>query len=175
MAKYALFLKTEPLGNNGLKRIHEVVSSAEDRFEVHESFEWVQCPDQVLNRDWKYNPEEDSWVEPTIPGTEYGIARRVHYGEVGAQLDRIFHATQAGAADPLGEWAAEQEKIKAVFPKDNDAYTNESNAEIVRRCNAILAQAEAETGVFGKYIDMRQMALDLYDDIQAGRWVNPAA
>jgi hypothetical protein len=175
VAKYALFLKDEPISQDGLKRIHEVVNSAEECFEVHESFEWVQCPNQVLNRDWKFNTQTNSWVEPAIPVTEYGIARRVHYGEVGAQLDRIFHATQAGATDPLGEWAAEQEKIKAVFPKDNAAYTNESNAEIVRRCNAILEEAERETGVFGKYIDMRQMALDLYDDIQAGRWVNPAA
>ena len=34
---------------------------------------------------------------------------------------------------------------------------------------------EAITGVFGKSIDMRQMALDLYDDIQSGAWVNPYA
>lgn len=175
MSKHALILTTEPLNPQGLKRIHEVAENDAGRFEVHADFQWIQCPDDVANRDWLYDPETGAFHEPTRPKTEYNVARRVHYGEVGAQLDRIYHAYNAGSADPMAEWAAEQEKIKAVFPKDNQDYADACNTEIARRCEEILRAEEAITGVFGKYIDMRQMALDLYDDIQAGRWVNPHA
>ena len=174
MSKHALILTTEPL-NNGKKRIHAIAEDDAGRFEVHEDFQWIPCPDLVANRDWTYDPEADSWGEPIRPMTEYNVARRVHYGEVGAQLDRMYHAQMAGATDPLAEWAAEQEKIKAVFPKDNQLYTDACNTEIARRCDELIRAEEAITGVFGKYIDMRQMALDLYDDIQSGAWVNPHA
>lgn len=175
MAKYALIHSTDPVMEDGTQRVCDIAENEAGRFEVHTDFQWVQCPDQVKNRDWKYKPADGSWVAPSIPPTEYGIARRVHYGEVGAQLDRIFHATMAGATDPLGEWAAEQEKIKIVFPKDNPDFCNASNEEIVKRCAAILEAEEAATGVYGKYIDMREMALQLYQDMQDGTWTNPHA
>ena len=174
MSKHALIFTSEPLFN-GKRRLHAIAETDADRFEVHEDFQWIPCPNDVTNRDWLYDPEEDSWAEPARPKTEYNVARRVHYGEIGAQLDRIYHAYNAGSEDPMAEWAAEQEKIKAVFPKDNQDYADACNTEIARRCDAILVAEEAITGVYGKYIDMRQMALDLYDDIQSGAWVNPHA
>ena len=174
MSKYALIFTTEPL-NNGKRRLHAIAETDADRFEVHEDFQWIQCPDDVANRDWVYDEENNSWEEPVRPKTEYNVARRVHYGEIGAQLDRMYHAQMAGAEDPLAEWAAEQQKIKALFPKDNQDYADACNTEIARRCDEILRAEEAITGVFGKSIDMRQMALDLYDDIQSGAWVNPYA
>jgi hypothetical protein len=173
VSKFALIFKTEPLSPDGSQRVHEVVASVDDCFEVHENFEWIACPDEVDSRDWKRNPDTREWIAPTIPGTEYNVARRVHYGEIGAQLDRLYHAQKSGEQDPLAIWANEQEKIKAIFPKDDPDYVNACNAEIVRRCKLILEEAERQTGVYGSYIDMRQMALDLHADIEAGRWTVP--
>ena len=155
MSKFALIFKTEPLSPDGSQRVHEVVASVDDCFEVHENFEWIACPDEVDSRDWKRNPDTREWIAPTIPGTKYNVARRVHYGEIGAQLDRLYHAQKSGEQDPLAIWANEQEKIKAIFPKDDPDYVNACNAEIVRRCKLILEEAERQTGVYGSYIGRR--------------------
>ena len=74
MSKHALIFTTEPL-NNGKRRLHAIAETDADRFEVHEDFQCIPCPDDVANRDWLYDEENNSWHEPVRPKTEYNVAQ----------------------------------------------------------------------------------------------------
>lgn len=155
MAKYALI-------HNNHDTVNEVVDSAEARFEVHADFSWILCPDEVDNR-WKYIDGE--FVAPPPFMTEYTVARRVHYDDVGAQLDMIYHSYNNGDTDPLAGWVEEQAKIKELFDKNNIPLMNAANSETARRALLLTAQPD-----FKGPISMRKISLELYDDWKAGTW-----
>ena len=167
MTRYALVF-TE--SNN----VEDVAENSASRFEVHSNFTWIECGNEtqsgwVVNK----NTSPPTFEAPPRMMTTASLARKAHFGDIGAQLDMIYHAHIDGNAAPLATWAAEQSAIKALFPKDNHLGTNAAHDEIIRRLNENIATNEASgKGIVATY-DLRTLALQLAADIENGTWVNP--
>ena len=57
------------------------------------------------------------WIERDGPYTQDSEARRVAYGEVGEQLDMIFHEVQeSGSISASGPWASHISTVKSMIP-----------------------------------------------------------
>ena len=165
MSKFALVM------SGGISdRVHEVRDHQSECFEVHASMEWITCPDEITTNHFH---DETGFKDPIPSMTNVNTARKVHYDEVGAQLDMLYHAHIAGDENPLATWAAEQTKIKELFPKDNEAAMNYADKETARRVQLLV---DPDTN---RLIDesitpnMRRIALELHDDLMSGVWVNP--
>jgi hypothetical protein len=118
---------------------------------------------------WDYNKETGEFTPPKKTLTEYVVARKVGYGDIGSQLDKIFKAVKNGEDDPLAAWAAHVEKVKMLFPKDNHAAVNAANDEMNRR----VAQMHVDMDNGGRFIPPDEMTAQLADDYMSGRWINP--
>jgi hypothetical protein len=84
------------------------------------TFQWVDGPDNVT-LDWtlEYSPSQDAaiWVERDEPPTDPNIARKVAYGEVGEQLDMLYHELQdTGSISSTGAWASHISTVKSTLP-----------------------------------------------------------
>jgi hypothetical protein len=166
MARYALVHVNET-------RVQAIAENEQGRFDVHHDMVWHECPDHVEFM-WEYNWETGEWSEPFKPETRYEVARKVAYGEVGAQLDSIFKAVQNGDSDPLGAWAERISRIKALFPKDNHQAMLAANDELTRRVNIMLAAHDANPDDPQHRIRLpNEMADELANDFVEGRWDNP--
>ncbi len=58
------------------------------------SIAWVDAPDNIQmdwTLEWSPSQGEMIWVERDGPFTDNAVARKVAYGEVGAQLDMLYH------------------------------------------------------------------------------------
>ena len=82
---------------------------------------WVDAPDQV-QLDWtlEWSPSQEImvWVERDGPPSDNGVARRVAYGELGAQLGMIFDDIKAnGKLDQTSDWYQHQVLVKSMIPK----------------------------------------------------------
>ena len=159
--KFALVHKNE-------KRIHEVVTSEDDCFDIHEDFTWYKCDDNVT-RDFEYVDGVFKLAEQ--PLTHYTVARKVGYGDIGAQLGSIYDAIMSGADDALSDWAVRQRKIKILFPKDNVYATNAANDEVRRRQDIYYEEVHS----LGKPIEKQasDFTLEVAEDYISGKWINP--
>ena len=167
MAKFALVHKMET-------RVHEVVDNADQCFDVHGDLSWFPCPDEC-NRMWDYNWETGEFWERPQPQTNYMVARKVGYGEVGTQMDSIFWGYQNGDTDPLGTWAGNIQKVKALFPKgeENQAAVHAAQMELISRQEAMVR--DFEDGKIPAILPPNVMTLALAEDYIAGRWNNPVS
>ena len=95
-----------------------------EEFEIYNgpdaSIQWVDAPDQIT-LDWtlEWSPQQQQmiWVERDGPYTQDSEARRVAYGEVGEQLDMIFHEIQeSGSISASGPWASHISTVKSMIP-----------------------------------------------------------
>jgi len=82
---------------------------------------WVDAPDNI-QMDWtlEWSPSQQImvWVERDGPHTDNGVARRVAYGEIGAQLGLIFDAIKEhGVLDTNSDWYKHQLLVKSLIPK----------------------------------------------------------
>lgn len=95
-----------------------------DDFDIYNgpdaTFQWVDGPDNIT-LDWtlEYSPSQNRavWVEREEPPTDPAIARRVAYGEIGEQLDMIYHELQdTGTISASGAWASHISMVKQSLP-----------------------------------------------------------
>ena len=82
---------------------------------------WVDAPDNI-QMDWtlEWSPSQKVmvWVERDGPFTDNAVARKVAYGEVGAQLGLIFDAIKEnGVLDTNSDWFKHQVLVKSMIPK----------------------------------------------------------
>lgn len=162
MAKYALVHIRET-------RVQGIANNEAERFEVHPDMVWHKCPAEVEFM-WEYDWVTGEFSPPNRPETNYTVARKVGYGDIGNQLDSIYKAIQTGESDPLASWAAKIEKVKILFPKDNQAAVVAANDELSRRVDVMLKDFELN-GTPMKTPDA--LTQELADDYLAGRWDNP--
>lgn len=107
-------------------RVCEVKDAGEE-FEVAESFQWIDCPDDTTTSH-TYNTETGEFIpfNPlTLPGfAEHGykIARMIGYKSIGEQLDMIYKEILAtGTISADGQWVQHITSIKEAIPKDDPA------------------------------------------------------
>ena len=91
------------------------------------TFQWVDGPDNIT-LDWtlEYSPSQGRavWVERDEPPTDPGLARKVAYGEIGEQLDMLYHELQdTGTLSASGPWASHIATVKNSLPAAGD-YSN---------------------------------------------------
>ncbi len=166
MTKYALVHIRET-------RVQAIANTEEERFDVHVDLVWHQCGPEVEFM-WEYNWETGEFTPPKHPETRYEVARKVGYGDVGAQLDTIFKAVQNGEDDPLANWALKIERVKLLFPKDNHDAMLAANAELTRRVNIMLELHDAnpddpQYAIKTPDVMTQELAVDYIE----GRWDNP--
>jgi len=113
-------------------RICEIVDEGNE-FEVHESFSWVDVPDDTTTRD-TYNVDSgqvekfDPLIIPGFVETGYQVARQIAYTSIGNQLDMLFkELQQTGTISNVGPWASHVASVKAEIPKDDPAAVLEWN------------------------------------------------
>ncbi len=95
-----------------------------EEFEIYNgpdaSIQWVDAPDEITldwTLEWSPQQQQMTWVERDGPYTQDSEARRVAYGEVGEQLDMIFHEIQeSGSISASGPWASHISTVKSMIP-----------------------------------------------------------
>ena len=110
------------MGSTGY--IQQIVDPGED-FEIYNgpdaTIQWVDAPDNV-SLDWtlEYSPTQETmvWVERDAPYTDREVARKIAYGEVGAQLGMIYdELKEAGTLSMDGLWASHITAVKESIEK----------------------------------------------------------
>jgi hypothetical protein len=165
MAKFALVSLLQG-------RVCQLANSEEEKFEVAGDLTWIECGDEV---DLDYDYINQSFVQRPKIMTNYQMARKVGYGDVGKQLGDIYDAIAAGgdANEALTTWAARQEKVKILFPKgdENQVAVDAAQREVSRRLQEHQAFIEAN-GLEYYEVDFIQQVADEYI---AGKWINPVS
>ena len=95
-----------------------------EEFEIYNgpdaSIQWVDAPDEITldgTLEWSPQQQQMIWVERDGPYTQDSEARRVAYGEIGEQLDMIFHEIQeSGSISASGPWASHISTVKSMIP-----------------------------------------------------------
>ncbi len=82
---------------------------------------WVDAPDEI-QLDWtlEWSPSQQImiWVERDGPHTDNGVARKVAYGEVGAQLDMLYHELKVnGSISQDGDWYQHITNVKSMIER----------------------------------------------------------
>lgn len=104
--------------------IQQIVDPGED-FEIYNgpdaTIQWVDAPDNVM-LDWtlEWSPSQDTmiWVERSDPYTNREVARKIAYGEVGAQLGMIYdELKETGTLSLDGMWASHIAAVKDSIEK----------------------------------------------------------
>jgi len=104
--------------------VQQIVDPGED-YEIYEgpdaSIVWVDAPDEIT-LDWtlEYSPSQGRmvWVEREGGFTDLAVARKVAYGEVGAQLDMLYHELEEnGTISTDGAWFQHISTVKSVIDK----------------------------------------------------------
>lgn len=104
--------------------VQKIVDPGEDG-EIYEgpdaTIVWVDAPDEI-QMDWtlEYSPSKGEmiWVERDGPHTNSEVARAVAYGQVGAQLDMLYHELRTtGTISQDGDWFQHISTVKAIIPK----------------------------------------------------------
>lgn len=115
-------------------RICDIRPSGEE-FEVHESFSWVDVPDDTTTSDF-YNQETgeitkfDITKQPGFAENAYRVARTIAYTEIGNQLDMIYKELQTtGTISNSGPWATHIASVKSAIPKDDPQAVHEWNQQ----------------------------------------------
>lgn len=164
MARYAL------VHNFMENRVQAIATNESEKFDVHTDLSWIPCPEEVEQM-WNYDRDNGVFAPPPEMETHYTVARKVGYGDIGAQLGEIYDGLMSGQVDPLKAWATRLEKVKILFPKDNHEAVNAAQRELNQRTSAHVEAVEAAgTGAFRSPADLTE---ELADDFIAGRWNNP--
>lgn len=104
--------------------VQQIVEPGLD-YEIYEgpdaTIVWVDAPDEIT-LDWtlEWSPSQGKmiWIERDAPYTDLAVARKVAYGDVGAQLDMLYHELKtAGSITADGDWFNHIATVKSVIPK----------------------------------------------------------
>ena len=111
-------------------RICDVVDAGQE-FDVHDNFEWVDVPDDTTTSDSYQDGNVVKFSPLNQPGfleNGYRVARTIGYGDIGNQLDMLFHElSTTGTISNTGPWASHITNIKAAIPKDNPQAVHDWN------------------------------------------------
>jgi len=85
------------------------------------SIQWVDAPDEIT-LDWtlEWSPAQQTmvWIERDGPFTNNGVARAVAYGQIGAQLDMLYHELrETGTISQDGDWYQHITNVKSMIPR----------------------------------------------------------
>lgn len=90
-------------------------------FPVPETLRWIDCPDWI-NDQFVYNVETDEFevqIPPSNINERYRIARQLAYGDVGEQLDMLYHELQSkGMITKTGPWSEHITNVKQTIRLD---------------------------------------------------------
>lgn len=94
-----------------------------EEYEIYEgpgaSMMWVDAPDEI-DLDWtlEWSPSQQKmvWVERDGPFSDNAVARKVAYGDIGAQLDMIYHELKTtGTISRDGQWFQHVNAVKSMI------------------------------------------------------------
>ena len=137
------------ISSNEPGRICDIVPVGSE-FEVHESFTWVQVPDDTTTTD-KYNEDGTiTKIYPTdLPGFKenaYRVARGIGYGAIGNQLDMLYHELKTtGTISSDGPWATHIATIKSEIPKDNVEAVIVWNQKFLEEQNQLIINSQVSS------------------------------
>lgn len=102
--------------------VQEIRNPGEE-FEIYEgpdaNMAWVDAPDEVTldwTLEWSPSQQKMVWVERDGPYTDNSVARKVAYGDVGEQLDMLFHELKtSGNITRDGQWFQHISQIKSMI------------------------------------------------------------
>lgn len=108
--------------------IHQIEEPGDD-FEIYNgpdaSIQWVDAPDEVTlswTLEWSPSQQKMIWVEREQAFTDGTMARKIAYGEVGEQLDMLYHEVmENGTISADGPWAQHVATVKATYEKPPEA------------------------------------------------------
>ena len=112
-----------------------------EEFEIYNGpdakMQWINAPDEIT-LDWtlEWSPQNQRmiWVERDGPYTQDSEARRVAYGEVGEQLDMLYHEIQeSGTISASGPWASHIATVKTMIPSPPTPILITEEEAMVRR------------------------------------------
>lgn len=167
--KYVLIYKND-------ERIHEVASTKEDCFDVHEDFSWIPVSTELpISRDtYTFNKTTGILTPIEKVRTHYSVARGIGYGSVAEQMDGLYHWLLNGdgsAEEYWAKWQADINKVKILFPKDNDDATNAAHDEVLDRFDSYMK--ECERSGTNPQKTQREFMLELAQEYIDGIWNNP--
>ena len=104
--------------------VQQIVDPGQD-YEIYEgpdaTIAWVDAPDEIQldwTLEWSPSQQKMVWVERDAPYTNNAVARKVAYGEIGQQLDLIYHdIAEHGAITTDGSWFQHISAVKAMIDK----------------------------------------------------------
>ena len=97
-----------------------------EHFEIYEgpdaTFVWVDAPDEIQKEwtlEWSPSRQEMIWIEREGAFTSNEVARKVAYGEIGAQLGQIFDDIKEHGAlsAETSAWFAHIQNVKNLIDK----------------------------------------------------------
>lgn len=113
-------------------RICDVVDQGNE-FETHDSFFWVDVPDDTSSAD-RYDSDTNTVIKfnpvnsPGFATDGYKVARAIAYKGFGDQLDMLFKELQStGTISNTGPWATHIANVKDSIPKDDPQAVHEWN------------------------------------------------
>ena len=116
MANYSLVYKE----NSDF--VLKIVTSEEEKFEVHEDLQWVEGP---LTLDPNLTSAEYSYSDGIIkrrpiPVVTYADKRKIDYPEISVQLDALWHDMNSGIipGKESSDWFQMISEIKELHPKE---------------------------------------------------------
>jgi hypothetical protein len=110
------------LVNKLTNQIVQFVSSSEDRFQVHEDFEWVVGPDKIIDgkqtADYTYSNGTIALKKQDT--LSYEVERRYNYPSLVDQLDQLWHDMNSGTipGKETSEWFQSIAEVKEKYPKE---------------------------------------------------------
>ena len=94
------------------------------------TFVWIDAPDDIT-LDWtlEWSPAQSQmiWVQRDGPPDNNGMKRKVAYGEVGAQLDMIYH----DQIDGTTLWQEHIARVKSSIPRPDAEETSRTAEEVM--------------------------------------------
>ena len=104
--------------------VQQIVDPGED-YEIYcgpdATIQWVNAPDEITldwTLEWSPSAQAMVWIERDGPFTNNGVARGVAYGQVGAQLDMLYHELRTtGTISRDGDWYQHITNVKSIIPK----------------------------------------------------------
>ena len=104
--------------------ISEIKNPGEE-YEIYEgpdaTLAWVDAPDNVTldwTLEWSPTQQDMIWVERDGGFTDNAVARQVAYGQVGEQLDMLYHELkETGTISQNGTWYQHITMVKDVIDK----------------------------------------------------------
>ena len=104
--------------------VSQIVDPGED-FEIYEgpdaAMAWVDAPDNIQvewTLEWSPTQQKMIWVEREGAFSSNEVARKVAYGEIGAQLGQIFDdIKEHGTLDTNSAWFQHVQNVKTLIDK----------------------------------------------------------